>query len=430
MVFGSALKYRNFRLFFFGQSVSLVGTWMQQVAMIWLVYRLSGSAFLLGLVGFCSQVPILLFSSLAGVYTDRWNRHRTIIITQGLAMLQAVVLVVLTLTGVVTAWQVILLSIFLGMVNAFDMPARQAFLIQMIEVRDHLPSAIGLNSSMFNAARLVGPAIAGFLIAAAGEWLCFLLNAISYVAVLAALLAMRVAPRASIGPPKHILLELKDGFLYAFGFRPICVLLLLLAIVSFAAMPLLVLMPIFATNVLHGGPKTLGLLTAAMGVGALAGALLVASRKTVLGLGRQIAWSSIAFGVGVIAFSFSSVLWISLVLLAAVGFSMMMETAATNTILQTIVEEDKRGRVMSFYATAFVGMAPLGSLLAGSLASRIGAVHTVQVAGAMCVVGSLFFTRQLPVLRRMIRPIYQSMGILPELTSGMPSAADTPIDVS
>ncbi|MGD0383874.1 MAG: MFS transporter [Thermoguttaceae bacterium] len=406
MVFGSALKYRNFRLFFFGQGLSLVGTWMQQVAMIWLVYRLSGSAFLLGLVGFCSQVPILLFSSLAGVYTDRWNRHRTIIVTQSLAMLQAVVLVALTLTGVVTVWQVILLSIFLGMVNAFDMPARQAFLIQMIEGRDHLPNAIGLNSSMFNAARLVGPALAGFLIAAAGEWLCFLINAISYVAVLAALLAMRVAPRASNGPPKHVLLELKDGFLYAFGFHPIRALLLLLAIVSLAAMPLLVLMPIFATNVLHGGPQTLGLLTAAMGVGALAGALLVASRKTVLGLGRQIAWSSIAFAVCVIAFSFSSVLWISLVILAAVGFSMMMETAATNTILQTIVEEDKRGRVMSFYATAFVGMAPLGSLLAGSLASRIGAVHTVQLAGA------------------------QRMGILPELTSGMPSAADTPIDVS
>jgi MFS family permease len=430
MVFGSALKYRNFRLFFFGQSVSLIGTWMQQVAMIWLVYRLSGSAFLLGLVGFCSQAPILLFSSLAGVYTDRWNRHRTIIVTQFLAMLQALILVVLTLTGVVTVWQVILLSIFLGMVNAFDMPARQAFLIQMIEGRDHLPSAIGLNSSMFNAARLVGPAIAGFLIAAAGEWLCFLLNAISYVAVLAALLAMRVAPRASHGPPKHVLLELKDGFLYAFGFHPIRALLLLLAIVSLAAMPLLVLMPIFATNVLHGGPQTLGLLTAAMGVGALAGALLVSSRKTVLGLGRQIAWSSIAFGVGVIAFAFSSVLWISLLLLAAVGFSMMMETAATNTILQTIVEDDKRGRVMSFYATAFVGMAPLGSLLAGSLACRIGAVHTVQIAGAMCFFGSLLFTRQLPVLRRMIRPIYQRMGILPELTSGMPSAADTPINVS
>ena len=430
MAFGSALNFRNFRLFFFGQSVSLIGTWMQQVAMIWLVYRLSDSAFLLGLVGFCSQAPILLFSSLAGVYTDRWNRHRTIIVTQALAMLQAAILVVLTLTGVVTVWQVILLSIFLGMVNAVDMPARQAFLIEMIEGREHLPNAIGLNSSVFNAARLVGPAIAGFLIAAAGEWLCFLINAVSYVAVLAALLAMRVAPRVPNGHPKHVLVELKEGFLYAFGFRPIRILLLLLAIVSLAAMPLMVLMPIFATDVLHGGPETLGVLTASMGMGALIGALIVASRKTVLGLGRQIAWSSAAFSVAVVAFSFSDVLWLSSLLLAVVGFSMMMETAATNTILQTIVDEDKRGRVMSFYAVAFVGMAPIGSLLAGSLASQIGAVHTVQIAGVMCLLGAVFFVRQLPVLRIMVRPIYQRIGILPGPLSGMPSTADTPIDVS
>lgn len=429
MILGSALKYRNFRLFFFGQSVSLIGTWMQQVAMVWLVYRLSSSAFLLGLVGFCSQVPILLFSSLAGVYTDRWNRHRTIIVTQSLAMLQAVILVWLTLTGIATVWHVIVLSIFLGMVNAFDMPARQAFLVQMIEGREHLPSAIGLNSSMFNGARLVGPAIAGFLIAATGEWLCFLVNAVSYAAVLAALAAMRVPPRTPNGAPKHVFLELKDGFCYAFGLHPIRALLTLLAIVSLAAMPIVVLMPIFATEVLHGGPRTLGLLTAAIGVGALVGALLLASRKTVLGLGRQIAWAGVSFGVAVIAFSFSRVLWLSLPLLAAVGFSMMMETSATNTILQTIVEEDKRGRVMSFYATAFVGMAPVGSLLAGSLASHIGAVHTVQLAGAVCVIGALRFARQLPTLRKTIRPIYQRMGILPQVTSGMP-AADAPVDVS
>ena len=290
MVFGSALKYRNFRLFFFGQSVSLVGTWMQQVAMTWLVYRLTGSAFLLGLVGFCSRAPILLFSSLAGVYTDRWNRHRTIIITQSLAMLQAAILVALTLTGVVTVWQVILLSIFLGAVNAFDMPARQAFLIQMIDGRDHLPNAIGLNSSMFNAARLVGPAIAGFLIAAAGEWLCFLVNAVSYVAVLAALLAMRVAPRAS-GRPAEARPHRVEGWL-PLRFR-----------VSSDPCP-----PSAAgrgescgdaavgahADLRHRraprGPETLGLLTAATGVGALVGALLVASRKSVLGLGRQIAW--------------------------------------------------------------------------------------------------------------------------------------------
>jgi MFS family permease len=425
-----ALEYRNFRLFFFGQSISLIGTWMQQVAMIWLVYRLSNSAFLLGLVGFCSQVPILLFSAVAGVFTDRWNLRRTIILTQSLAMLQAAILVVLTLTGVVAVWQVILLSILLGLVNALDMPARQAFLIQMVEDRENLTGAIGLNSSMFNGARLIGPAIAGFLIAAAGEWLCFLLNSLSYVAVLMALLAIRVAPPTPARPAQHVLYELKEGFLYAFGFPPIRLLLLLLTVVSLAAMPLVVLMPVFATQVLQGGPGTLGLLTAAMGTGALAGALLFASRKTVLGLGRQIAWASGAFGLGVIAFSLSSVLGISLALLTMTGFAMMMETAATNTILQTIVEEDKRGRVMSFYSTAFVGMAPVGSLLAGSLATRIGAVHTVQLAGAVCVVGSLLFTWQLPRLRKIVRPIYRQMGILPDTTSGIPSVAGTPLDLS
>ena len=266
-----ALRHRNFRLFFLGQGISLIGTWMQQVAMIWLAYRLSNSAFLLGLLGFCSQLPILLLSSLAGVYTDRWNRHRTIIVTQTLAMLQAALLVVLTLTNVIAVWEIILLSIMLGLINAFDMPARQAFLIQMIEGRDDLSSAIGLNSSMFNGARLVGPAIAGFLIAAVGEWFCFLLNAISYLAVLTALLAMRVTAPPSSRVRRHVFHELKEGFLYAFGFQPIRALLMLLAMVSLTSMPLMVLMPVFASEVLHGGPTTLGLLTAAMGVGAWAG---------------------------------------------------------------------------------------------------------------------------------------------------------------
>ena len=287
-----ALKYRNFRLFFFGQSISLIGTWMQQVAMIWLVYRLTNSAFLLGLVGFCSQIPSFFLAPVAGVFTDRWSLHRTILATQSLAMLQAAILFVLTLTGVVAVWHVLLLGVFMGLVNAFDIPARQAFLIQMVEGREGLASAIGLNSSMFNGARLVGPAIAGFLIAAVGEATCFLLNALSYVAVLAGLLAMRLPPRPPAKPPKHPLHELREGFLYAFGFPPIREILLLLAVVNLAAMPLTVLLPVFATEVLHGGPDTLGLLTSSLGTGALMGALVLASRKTVLGLGRQIAWAS------------------------------------------------------------------------------------------------------------------------------------------
>jgi MFS family permease len=417
------LNHRNFRLFFFGQSISLIGTWMQQVAMVWLVYRLTNSAFLLGLVGFCSQIPSFFLAPVAGVFTDRWNLHRTILLTQSLAMCQALVLAVLTLTGTVAVWHVLALSVCTGLITAFDIPARQAFLIQMVEGRENLTSAIGLNSSMFNGARLVGPAIAGFLIAVAGEGVCFLLNGLSYVAVVAALLAMRLPPQVPAKPPQHVLHELIDGFRYAFGSLPIREILMLLALVNMAAMPLTVLLPVFATNVLQGGPDTLGLLTAAMGFGALLGALSLASRKSVLGLGRQIVWASAVFGLSLMAFSFSAVLWLSMLLLVASGFAVMMETAASNTILQTIVDDDKRGRVLSFYAMAFLGTAPLGSLLAGGLASRVGVAHVVQLAGTACIIGSMVFAWRLPALRKIIRPIYRRIGILPDVTSGVPCEA-------
>ncbi len=422
-----ALKHRNFRLFFFGQSISLIGTWMQQVAMIWLVYRLSNSAFLLGLVGFCSQIPSFFLAPVAGVFTDRWKLHRTILLTQSLAMCQALMLAVLILTGTIAVWHVLALSVCMGLITAFDIPARQAFLIQMVEGRENLTNAIGLNSSMFNGARLVGPAIAGFLIAAVGEGVCFLLNALSYVAVLAALLAMRLPPQAAVKPPQHVLQELKEGFRYAFGFLPIREILMLLALVNMAAMPLTVLLPVFAKIVLHGGPDTLGLLTAAMGLGALMGALSLASRKSVLGLGRQIAWASAVFGLSLIAFSFSCVLWLSMLLLVTSGFAVMMETAASNTILQTIVVDDKRGRVMSFYAMTFLGAAPLGSLLAGSLASHLGVACVVQLAGVMCIMGSLVFAWRLPAMRKIIRPIYQRIGILPDVTAGIPCEAEVTV---
>ncbi len=419
-----ALKYRNFRLFFFGQGISLIGTWMQQVAMIWLVYDMTKSAFLLGLVGFCSQIPSFILAPVAGVFTDRWNLHRTILLTQSLAMCQALILAVLTVTKTVAVWHVLSLSVCMGLITAFDIPARQAFLIQMVEGRENLPSGIGLNSSMFNGARLIGPAIAGFLIAVVGEGVCFVLNAVSYVAVLAALLAMRLPPQAPAKPRKHVLHDLMDGFRYAFGSLPIREILMLLALVNMAAMPLTVLLPIFATKVLQGGPDTLGLLTAAVGLGALLGALSMASRKSVLGLGRQIAWGGSMFGLSLIAFSFSGVLWLSMLLLMAGGFALMMETAASNTILQTIVDDDKRGRVLSFYAMAFLGSAPLGSLLAGSLASKIGVAHAVQIAGAACLAGSIVFSLRLPVLREIVRPIYRRIGILPDVTSGVPCEAD------
>jgi len=424
-----ALKHRNFRLYFMGQGVSLIGTWMQQVAMTWLVYRLSGSGLLLGVVGFCSQIPSFFLAPLAGVYTDRWNLHRTIIATQTLALLQAAVLAVLALSGTAAVWHVVLLSIFMGTVMAFDVPARQSFLIQMVEGREELASAIGLNSSMFNGARLVGPAVAGFLIAATSEGVCFLLNALSYLAVLAALLAMRLAPREAAPPHPRVLRELREGFAYAFGFPPIREILLLLVVVNLAAIPLtLVLLPIFTKVILHGGPDTLGLLTASMGCGALLGALRLAFRKSVLGLGRQIAWAGALFGLGLIAFSFSTALWLSMPLLVISGFMLMMETAASNTVVQTIVDDAKRGRVMSFYAMAFFGVAPLGSLLAGGLAVRWGAPRVVQIAGAMCVVASALFALRLPVIREHVRPIYRRIGILPDVTSGIATVADCSVE--
>ncbi len=417
-----ALKHRNFRLFFFGQSISLIGTWMQQVAMIWLVYRLSNSAFLLGAVGFCSQIPTLFVVPMAGVFTDRWNLQRTILVTQTLAMLQALILAALALTGVVAVWHVLLLSVCLGLVTAFDVPARQAFLIQMVEGREGLINAIGLNSSVFNGARWWGRRLPvsdrGGGEGSASRQRAELRGSAGGLA------GDAMRPRAPAKPPQHVLYELREGFRYAFGFPPIREILLLLAVVNLAAMPLTVLLPVFAKAVLHGGPDTLGLLTAAMGMGALVGALVLASRKSVLGLGRQVFWASGVFGLSLIAFSTSTVLWLSLLLLVATGFSVMMETAASNTILQTIVDDDKRGRVMSFYGMAFLGVAPLGSLLAGSLASHIGVTLVMQLAGAMCVVGSLVFARRLPALRKMIRPIYQRIGILPDMTTGVPSVAD------
>ena len=420
---GRALAHRNYRLFFFGQGISLIGTWMQQVAMTWLVYRLSGSPFLLGLVGFCGQIPAFVASPVAGVLTDRWDRHRTLMVTQSLAMLHALLMTVLALSGLITVWQIVVLAIVLGFVNAFDMPTRQAFVVDMVEDRAHLGNAIALNSSMFNGARLIGPSLAGFLIALWGEWACFLLNAVSYLAVLIALMAMRVTPRTVAAESGPILRGLREGFSYAFGSPPIRTILSLVALVSLAAMPLAVLMPVLAGDVLHGGPNTLGMLTAASGFGALAGALFLASRKSVIGLGRLMAMMTGLLGVSTVGVSCSRVLEVSLGLLVLTGFAMMVQLAASNTVLQTIVEEDKRGRVMSLYAMAFMGMAPVGSLLAGGLASTMGTPLTLAISGVVCVIGGLAFAAKLPSLRKIIRPIYERAGILPNISSSIQSTA-------
>ena len=407
-----ALRHRNYRLFFLGQGISLIGTWMQQIALNWLVYRLTHSAFLLGVVGFTGRIPVFLLGSFAGVLADRWNRHRILVVTQSLAAIQACILAILVLTGTIAVWHIIVLSIALGFINALDVPTRQSFVVAMIEKREDLGNAIALNSSMANGGRLLGPSVAGILIALVGEGMCFLLNALSFLAVIGALLAMKINAKKPQGWNRNILHELKEGFSYAFGFPPIRSLLLLLGLVSLMGMPFTVLMPIFAGKILEGGPSTLGFLMGAMGTGALTGTLYLASRKNVLGLGRIIAIASGLFGVGLIFFSFSRNFLLSLLLMIPTGFGLFVQMTSANTVLQTLVEDDKRGRVMSFHSMAIMGMTPFGSLLAGSLASQIGAPYTVMISGISCILGSLMFAKKLPMLRLLVHPIYVEKGII------------------
>ncbi|MGC1784372.1 MAG: MFS transporter [Acidobacteriaceae bacterium] len=408
-----ALRHRNFRLFFSGQSISLIGTWMTRIATAWLVYRLTGSAWLLGIVGFAGQIPTFLLAPFAGVWVDRLNRRQVLVVTQTLAMVQSLVLAALTLSHRVTIAEILWLSIFQGLINAFDMPGRQAFLVQMVEDRQDLGNAIALNSSMVNMARLVGPSLAGIVIAGFGEGYCFLIDGLSYLAVILSLLLMRLPQFVAKPVVVSMIDQLREGWAYVSKFVPIRTILLLFAMVSLMGMPFTVLMPIFAAKVLHGGPHTLGFLMGAVGTGALISAISLAFRKTVLGLGRVIAISAAVFGVGLIAFGFSKFLWLSLLLMLITGYGMMQGMAASNTIIQTIVPEDKRGRVMSYYTMAFVGMAPFGSLLAGGLAHLVGAPVTMMITGSFCIAGAIWFTTQLPNIRIHIRPVYRQLGILP-----------------
>jgi MFS family permease len=397
---------------------------MQRIALGWLVYRLTGSALLLGVVGFSSQIPVFFLSPFAGVLADRWNRQRIILLTQILAMLQAFILAFLVLTAMISIWQIIALSLLLGMINAFDMPTRQSFMVEMIVDKKDLGNAIALNSSMVNLARLLGPTIAGLLIAAVGEGICFLLNAISYIAVIISLLMMKLIPRPQSVHRSQMWRGLKEGLRYAAHFAPIRAILLMLGLVSLMAMPYTVLMPVFAKDVLRGGPDTMGFLMGSAGVGALIGALFLASRKTVLGLGRMIPQAAGVLSLGLIAISFSRILGFSLGLMLFAGFGQMVQMAASNTLLQTIVDDDKRGRIMSLYTVAFVGLTPVGSLIAGALASKIGAPWTIFIGGIICLAGALYFARRLPVLREKVRPIYETMGIIPEIASGIQNATE------
>jgi MFS family permease len=393
-----ALQYRNFQLFFSGQLISLIGTWMQNLAQAWLVYEKTGSMVLLGTVGFCSQIPIFFLAPLGGIVADQYPRQRVVIATQTSAMLLALTLAALTLTGAVRIWHIFVLSALLGAVNAFDIPARQSFIVEMVGKAD-LMNAIALNSSMFNASRVVGPAIAGILVAAIGEGWCFFANGISYIAVIVGLALMRVAPHQPARHHGSPVANIVEGFRFVLRHPAIHALLILLGIASVTGMPFTVLMPVFADRILHGGPKALGWLTGSSGVGALAAAILLASRQTLKGLSGWIAAAATAFGAGLVLFALSRTFWLSAAILVAVGFAMMLQMGSSNTLIQSMVPDHLRGRVMSVYSMMFTGMAPFGALLAGFVADRFGAPATVAMGGVICLASAGIFWTQLPQIR-------------------------------
>ena len=406
-----ALRHRNFRLFFGGQIISLIGTWMQTVAQAWLIYRLTGSSVLLGVLGFVGQFPIFLLSPLAGVAADRWPRRRVVIATQSASMLLAYILAALTMTGRINVGEIIVLATCLGIVNAFDVPARQSFLIEMVG-REDLLNAIALNSSMFNGARVAGPAVAGVLVAVIGEGWCFLLNGISYLAVIAGLFMMRIDETLVVHDGAAALEKLREGLRFARHTKPIRTLLMLVAIVSFMALPYTVLMPIFAVRILHGGASAYGTLMGAVGVGAMFGALTLAMRRQLRGLGTVVAYSATGLGASLVLFSLSHWYWLSFTILVLSGFTMMMQFTATNTLIQAMVPDQLRGRVMSLYAMMFLGMTPLGSLLAGTVADHIGAPITVAIGGFASLAGGLAFARKWPSMRAPARELVAAQGLM------------------
>ncbi len=422
------LRSRNYRLFFMGQGVSLVGTWMQRTALMWLVGTMFHdeklAAFWLGVVGFSGQIPAFVLTPLAGALADRWDRKRMVIGTQTLAMIQSFVLAALTLSGHIELWHIVVLALWLGAANAVDIPTRQAFVIEMVDRPEDLTNAIALNSSIVNAGRLIGPALGGVLMALFGVGICFLVNGVTFFAVIVALFAMRVKPREIHAGTPHVVHHLVEGFRYAFGSPPIRALLTIMALVSLMGIPYSSLLPAFAVHILSSGPKGYGTLVAAVGVGALAAALYLASRSSVRGLGRIIVFSPILMGGGLIAFSFTKSFTLALFLMPLLGMGQMLLMASCNTVLQTIVDDDKRGRAMSFYSLSFMGMMPLGSLLAGLAARQIGPAITIAIGGAVCVCGGIDFYRKLPNLRKLIRPIYASKGIIPEVATALRAAEE------
>jgi MFS family permease len=421
-----SLQHRNYRLFFGGQSISLIGTWMQRIALPWLVYQMTGSEVLLGIVGFAAQIPSFLLAPVAGVLIDRWSRYRVLIVTQVISMIQAGILAWLSLTGSLEIWHIVTLSLILGCINAFDMPARHSFVIDMVENKDDMGNAIALNSLMFNGARLIGPSVAGIVLATTGEGVCFLINALSYIFIIISLLAMHIPANNEKKKETHIFSELKEGLAYAFGFPPIKSIILLLGLVSLMGASYQVLMPVYAKDILHGDSHTFGFLMGAAGAGALLGAVYLASRESVMKLGRLIPAATALLSAGLVAMAFNTSFLLSMFLMFFTGLGMMAQTAASNTIIQTITDDDKRGRVMSLYTMALMGTAPFGSLLAGWMAKLLGTPWTIFIGGAVCLIGALVFYKKLPALKKIVRPVYVRMRIIPEVAEGIQTGSEPP----
>jgi MFS family permease len=421
-----ALRYRNYRLFFSGQLISVIGTWMQSVAQSWLVYRLTGSSLLLGLVGFAGQIPVFLLASVGGMVADRRSRHRMVITTQTSAMLLAFILSALTLLGHIKVWEIMVLASSLGLVNAFDIPARQAFVVEMVNPRD-LVNAIALNSAMVNGARILGPAVAGVTVAAIGEGWCFFANGASYIAVIVGLLLMVVTPRSRDSQSSG-LRSVVEGFHWVARTAPIRALLLLLGLVSLTGMPYMVLMPIFADRILHSGARGMGLLMGAAGMGALVATMVLAARHGVHGLGRWVMFASMGFGASLILFSFSRWFWLSMLLVMPAGFSMILQMASSNTLIQTMVPDELRGRVMAVYSMMFMGMAPFGALLSGVIAQHMGAPLTVRLGGIVSLVGGATFALRWPGMRGEARRLILAQSLAggdpPEEMTGQAVALD------
>lgn len=422
-----ALRHRNYRLFISGQLVSLIGTWMQSIAQSWLVYRLTGSSTLLGVVGFCNQIPVFLLAPIGGAIADRVNRHHVVIATQTSFMVLAFTMATLDLTGLIQVWHILVVALLLGITSAFDIPARQAFISQMVPKED-LMNAIALNSSMFNSARILGPSVAGILISVVGEGWCFFGDGVSYIAVIAALLMMRVEPRQPVHG-RSAVADILEGFRFALDTPPIYAVLMLLGVVSMIGMPYTVLMPVFADRILHSGARGLGLLMGATGAGALIGALALAAKKEVKGLGKWISIACGCFGCSLILFTLSRHLLLSMLLLVPVGFSMMVQMASSNTLVQSMSPDVLRGRVMSLYSMMFMGMAPIGALLAGFAAGRIGAPATVAIGGVIAIAGALLFRWKWPAYRQQARRLIIAQQMQPgeppdEVTAGGTHAID------